>query len=121
MTLSLIVPTAVSAFPSTAATSAVSTFLVEEDTEVLVPVQQSTGAEDSKKLQPIVEVFAARTFPLGSEGNNLPENFAAVIVLSRAVPRPTKVGTCALSHAPERSLLVHRVYVEAHFAAPYPT
>lgn len=78
----------------------------------MVPAQRGTDAGDSKRLQPIVEVFEAQTSPLGSGGTNFPEKFAAVIVVSRAVPRPSEVSALLMS-VRGKGRYVRQVFIEA--------
>lgn len=89
--LSLVVPTAVSMFPITAA---ISRGLAQLDADVAddnAPKDLSLTA-DGGKLQPIVEIFEAQ--PLRSDGHEdgvESMRVSAVIVITRAVLRPTQV------------------------------
>lgn len=47
-----------------------------------------------KVLQPVVEIFETQPIRLGGDHDDIPEGLDAIIVISRAVPRPTEV--CAL-------------------------
>lgn len=94
MILSLVLPKAVSMFPLTAAVSPLANYLNGD--EASDPAQEiaDTTATYGKKLQPLVEIFEAQPIRLGGDHGDVPEGLDAIIVISRAVPRPTEV--CAV-------------------------
>lgn len=94
VTLALVAPTAVSLFPLTAATLSVTTYLHEGGPQrVLLDDQDSVGT-GINKLPAIYEVLEVQPFRLsgrdGGDGDT-PQDLEAVIVISKAIPRPTEV------------------------------
>ncbi|CAN0450946.1 unnamed protein product [Ectocarpus sp. 12 AP-2014] len=57
-------------------------------------------------LQPIISIFDAQPYRSGSGHEDMPEQFEALIVISRAVPRPTKANedlSCVINGIPSRA------------------
>lgn len=96
--LSLMTPSAASIFPITPAVAPVVTYLRENKTQDFSPEDQSVMAAGDIKLQPIIEVFEAQPFRIGTvaDGEHVSQDLEAIIVISRAVPRPTEVRTIAV-------------------------
>lgn len=46
----------------------------------------------NQKLQPLYEVFEAQPIRFGGDNGETPDTLEAIIVISRAVPRPTEVN-----------------------------
>lgn len=91
VTLSLVVPTAVSMFPMTAAMSPVVEYLNGGGAGGGNIENQHMTYAGEYKLQALVEVFEGQPLRLGRNGVDKPDNLKAFIVISRAVPRPTEV------------------------------
>lgn len=93
--LSLMIPSAVSLFPVTPAVAPVVTYLKEDKARGLAVEDQNFTPAGDTKLQPVIEVFEAQPFRISTDGDgeHLSQDFNAVIVISRGVPRPTEVRT----------------------------
>lgn len=88
--LALVLPTTVSMFPLTPAVRPLAKYLSGGEAQDLLE-QQNKIATDGDGLQPLVGVFQAQPFRSGGDHGHTPEYFQGVIVISRAVPRPSKV------------------------------
>ncbi|CAB1103584.1 unnamed protein product [Ectocarpus sp. CCAP 1310/34] len=86
--LSLVAPLTLSMFPLTAAVSPLVRYLNGDNNfnqEMAPPI-----ATLRNNLQPLVEVFEIQPIRLDGDHGGAPKNIEAIIVISRAVPRPTK-------------------------------
>lgn len=92
MILSLVLPEAVSMFPLTAAVSPLAVYLNGDEARDSTQGSASTAALYGKVLQPIFSIFEAQSIRLGRDNDGVPDGLDAIIVISRAVPRPTEVG-----------------------------
>lgn len=92
--LALELPTAVSLFPLTSAMWPVARYLNGGETQDLMLEDHVTIGTDGTRLQPLFAVFEAQPFRSGNYHDQRPEHFKGVIVISRAIPRPSKV--CSL-------------------------
>lgn len=88
--LSLVAPSTLSMFPLTAAVSPLVHYLNGDSNfyQEMAPPIATLG----NNLQPLVEVFEAQPIRLDGGDGGAPNNIEAIIVISRAVPRPTKVS-----------------------------
>ena len=94
VTLALVSPAAVSLFPLTAAVLSLTTYLQETKPQGLLLEDQDAVAAGSNKRPPIYEVLEAHPFRFSSHaggGRGTPQELEAVIVISKAIPRPTEV------------------------------
>lgn len=92
MSLSLVLPLAVSMFPLTAAMSPLAIHLNGDEARDPSREIANTTAMYGEVLQPVVEVFEAQPVPLDEDHRDVAEGLDAIIVISRQVPRPTEVG-----------------------------
>lgn len=91
MVFSLVLPMAVSMFPLTAAVSPLAIYLNGDEARHSAQGSADTAAIYGK-LQPIISIFEVQSIRLGRDNDGVPEGLDAIIVISRAVPRPTEVG-----------------------------
>ncbi|CAM9566078.1 unnamed protein product [Ectocarpus fasciculatus] len=86
--LSLVAPSTLSMFPLTAAVSPLVHYLNGDNNlyQKMAPPIANLG----NNLQPLVEVFEAQPIRLDGGHGGAPKNIEAIILISRAVPRPTK-------------------------------
>lgn len=89
--LSLVVPAAVSLFPLTTAMSSEAAYLNEGETEHEWDTH-AVIAKDVNDLEPIVEVLEVQPLHVGRDQGRAVRGLKALIVISRAVPRPTEVS-----------------------------
>lgn len=92
--LILEVPGAATLFPQSAAFASSFRYLNGDEPDMILKEQELSGRE-SKRLEPIVEVFEAQPTWIDREAE--PKGMSAVVVISRAIPRPTEVCDCALA------------------------
>lgn len=89
--LALELPAAVSLFPLTSALWPVARYLNGDEGQHLLLEDHITIGTDGTRLQPLFEVFEAQPFRSGNYHDQGPEHFKGVIVISRAIPRPSQV------------------------------
>lgn len=94
--LSLVLPKAVSMFPLTAPMSPLAAHLNGDVANDGGQRTTHSTAIFDQKLQPLYEVFEAQPVRFGSDNGEAPKTLEAIVVISRAVPRPTKVSTWRL-------------------------
>ena len=95
VTLALVTPTAVSLLPLTSAMLPLTTYLQEGEAGGLLVLDQDSAATISNKLQPVFKVLEVQPFSLsghnGGDGGTS-QSLEAVIVISKAVPKPNAVS-----------------------------
>lgn len=104
LVLALVLPVAVSLFPLTPAMQPISNYL-NGDGALGMPLEEGI-ASDSSGLQPLVAIFEAQPFRSRDDQGRIPANFQGIIVISRAVPKPSKV--CAFQF---HSVLTFKILV----------
>lgn len=97
--LALVLPADVSMLPLTSAMQPIARYLNGPEAQERVEDKEMT-ASGGDTLQPIVSIFDAQPYRSGSGHEDMPEQFEALIVISRAVPRPTKVCVCMVACSP---------------------
>ncbi|CAN0125964.1 unnamed protein product, partial [Scytosiphon promiscuus] len=85
--LTLVIPSAVSMFPLTSALRPLERYLNGGRARKFSLEENETFSPDERKIEPIVQIFEAQPFRYGGNDGGTAE-FQAVIVISRAVPRP---------------------------------
>lgn len=93
--LALELPTPVSVFPRSSALVSDLNYLNRDGAGDIQPDEHETIQSDNKPLEPIVAVFEAQPSWTMDDDETFPEDFAALIVISQAMPRPTKVRASA--------------------------
>lgn len=83
-------------FPVTSAMLPSAAYLNGDRPDADQKIAESATMYDHK-LQPLYEIFEAQPVYLSGDFGETPESLEAVIVISRAVPRPTEVGA-SLTH-----------------------
>ncbi len=91
LVLALVLPLDVSLFPLTPAMRPISKYLSGDGTPGMPLEDQEGIASASSGLQPLVAIFEAQPFRSRDEQGRIPTNFQGVIVISRAVPKPSTV------------------------------
>ena len=94
VSLTLVAPTAVSLLPVTTAMLPLTTYLQENKPLGLLQDAQDFLSTGTNKLQPVRQVLEAQPLRLtGQHGvdDGTPHDLEAVIVISKAVPRPNEV------------------------------
>lgn len=89
--LSLVLPKAVSMFPVTSAMLPSAVYLNGDKADAAQEVAESAAIHDHK-FQPIYDIFEAQPVYLSGDYGEIPDGLEAIIVISRAVPRPIEVG-----------------------------
>lgn len=97
--LALVLPADVSMLPLTSAMQPITRYLNGAEAQERVEDKEIT-ASGGDTLQPIVSIFETQPYRSGSGHEDMPEQFEALIVISRAVPRPTKVCVCIVTCSP---------------------
>lgn len=92
--LSLEVPTPVSMFPRSAALASDLNYLNRDSEGDIQYDEHETIQPNSEQLEPIVTVFETQPGWTMDDSEGFPEDFAALIVISRAIPRPVEVRAC---------------------------
>lgn len=89
--LALVLPAAASLFPLTSAMWPIARYLNGGEAQDLLLEDHITIGTDDATLQPLFELFEAQPFRSGKDHDQGPEPFKGVIVISRAIPRPSEV------------------------------
>lgn len=91
--LTLVLPSAVSMLPLTSALRPVERYLSGGKSRNLLSEDMEAFATRDSKLEPIIQIFEAQPFRDGDDYDGKAD-LRAVIVISRAVPRPIEVCDC---------------------------